>query len=144
MRDLLRQPLDGYLGLDTKDKKFKFRPPFKPILHRWLRIQSLLSAETHKPLIYVLSRTIGSDLALITKAQETGMCDFDSLWLVFEDGDEYEDEYEDKDENESDQSEGVKPRSRPVIAQEPDAEARKEDFVSMTKALFHDTMKPPL
>ena len=94
MRNHLSEALSGYQDFDADLVAWTFNPPFKPIVHRWARLNALLndselsneSKQALSKMIEFLKPIVAPSVDAMIRTKETGKVSFDDLWQIFPPG----------------------------------------------------------
>ena len=91
LKRALNHILDGYPGVTTDLDRLEFSAPFQPFVHRWQRFEEAtvnekdLGTKQHLALLWdVLGTELRSQLQKIKDYRRLGVCDYDTLWTLFE------------------------------------------------------------
>ncbi|OTA69212.1 P-loop containing nucleoside triphosphate hydrolase protein [Hypoxylon sp. EC38] len=92
LQNALTQIFQGYPDWAPPGKPYTFLPPYKPLLHRWEKINTFNAVdETTKQEMRILREELKPlvevELNVLEKAKSSGVVSFDKLWLIFAPGD---------------------------------------------------------
>ncbi|KAF4630774.1 hypothetical protein G7Y89_g7370 [Cudoniella acicularis] len=90
MKNLLLSALDKYQDLDMELENWTFNPPYRPIVHRWGRLNEL-HANTMDPinkqaaitLMEFLAPILASSVDALAQTRRTGKVSFEAIWQIF-------------------------------------------------------------
>ncbi|KLU90774.1 hypothetical protein MAPG_10625 [Magnaporthiopsis poae ATCC 64411] len=91
MREVLAKVLDGYPGFDLAFHGWTFQPPYRPIVHRWHKLQDFLRTAPKDDRLFsaarLLAGCVNSIVCFELKAVETIRLEkkiaFQFLWYIF-------------------------------------------------------------
>ncbi|KAI0107147.1 P-loop containing nucleoside triphosphate hydrolase protein [Nemania sp. FL0031] len=94
MRAQLLAALSNYHAFDPELENWTFKPPFKPIVHRWEKLNAIDNGTTEpsvkeasSQLMDFLRPIVASSVDALAKTKQTGMIAFEDLWQIFSPGD---------------------------------------------------------
>ena len=93
MRAHLEVALAKYQDFDLELENWTFKPPFKPIVHRWDRLNALCeetteasSKEAIDQMMEFLRPILASSVDALARTKRTGKVVFDDVWQIFPPG----------------------------------------------------------
>jgi hypothetical protein len=93
MKDILSRALDKYQDLDMELENWMFRPPYRPIVHRWDRLKELqanttntLSKQVADTLMKFLEPILATSVDALSQTRRTGKISFEAVWQIFPPG----------------------------------------------------------
>lgn len=93
MKDLLTMALNNYQDLDMELENWTFRPPYRPLVHRWDRLKELQTNTTDltnkqaaNTLMEFLVPILASSVDALSQTRRTGKISFEGVWQIFPPG----------------------------------------------------------